>query len=96
MIERKDLMNKTIITVVGKDSIGIIAKICTYLSSKEINVLNISQTIVDGFFNMIMIVDMPETVEFVSVNDELVNLGEQLGVSIKIQREEIFNKMHRI
>lgn len=89
-------MNKTIITVVGKDSIGIIAKICTYLSSKEINVLNISQTIVDGFFNMIMIVDMPETVEFVSVNDELVNLGEQLGVSIKIQREEIFNKMHRI
>lgn len=89
-------MNKTIITVVGKDSIGIIAKICTYLSSKEINVLNISQTIVDGFFNMIMIVDMPETVEFVTVNDELVNLGEQLGVSIKIQREEIFNKMHRI
>lgn len=89
-------MNKTIITVVGKDSIGIIAKICTYLSGKGVNVLNISQTIVDGFFNMIMIVDMPESVEFVSVNDELVNLGEQLGVSIKIQREDIFNKMHRI
>ncbi len=89
-------MNKTIITVVGKDSIGIIAKICTYLSSKSVNVLNISQTIVDGFFNMIMIVDMPESVEFVSVNDELVNLGEELGVSIKVQREDIFNKMHRI
>ena len=89
-------MNKTIITVVGKDSIGIIAKICTYLSGKGVNVLNISQTIVDGFFNMIMIVDMPDNVEFVFVNDELVNLGEQLGVSIKIQREDIFNKMHRI
>lgn len=89
-------MNKTIITVVGKDSIGIIAKICTYLSSKGVNVLNISQTIVDGFFNMIMIVDVPENVEFVSVNDELVKLGEELGVSIKVQREDIFNKMHRI
>lgn len=89
-------MNKTIITVVGKDSIGIIAKICIYLSGKGVNVLNISQTIVDGFFNMIMIVDMPESVEFVSVNDELVNLGEELGVSIKVQREDIFNKMHRI
>ena len=89
-------MNKTIITVVGKDSIGIIAKICTYLSGKGVNVLNISQTIVDGFFNMIMIVDMPESVEFVSVNDELVNLSEELGVSIKVQREDIFNKMHRI
>lgn len=89
-------MNKTIITVVGKDSIGIIAKICTYLSGKGVNVLNISQTIVDGFFNMIMIVDVPESVEFVSINDELVNLGEELGVSIKVQREDIFNKMHRI
>ena len=89
-------MNKTIITVVGKDSIGIIAKICTYLSGKGVNVLNISQTIVDGFFNMIMIVDMPESVEFVSVNDELVNLGEELGLSIKDQREDILNKMHRI
>lgn len=89
-------MNKTIITVVGKDSIGIIAKICTYLSGKGVNVLNISQTIVDGFFNMIMIVDVPENVEFVSVNDELVKLGEELGVSIKVQREDIFNKMHRI
>ena len=89
-------MKKTIITVVGKDSIGIIAKICTYLSEKSVIVLNISQTIVDGFFNMIMIVDMPETVDFTLVNEELNNLGENLGVSIKIQREEIFNKMHRI
>ncbi len=89
-------MNKTIITVVGKDSIGIIGSICTYLSEKGINVLNISQTIVDGFFNMMMIVDMPNDLEFSNTHDELVSLGEKLGVSIKMQREEIFNKMHRI
>ena len=89
-------MNKTIVTVVGKDSIGIIARVCTYLSDARINVLNISQTIVDGFFKMIMIVDMPFGIDFKSVNNELVNLGDELGVSIKMQREDIFNKMHRI
>jgi ACT domain-containing protein len=89
-------MNKTIVTVVGKDSIGIIAKVCTYLSEEKVNVLDISQTIVDGFFNMIMIVDMPNTVDFKKVNDELQQLGENLGVIIKMQREDIFNKMHRI
>ncbi len=89
-------MNKTIVTVVGKDSIGIIAKVCTYLSEEKVNVLDISQTIVDGFFNMIMIVDMPGTVDFKKVNDELQQLGEELGVIIKMQREDIFNKMHRI
>ena len=89
-------MNRTIVTVVGKDSIGIIARVCTYLSEARINVLNISQTIVDGFFNMIMIVDMPNSIDFKSINNELVNLGDELGVSIKMQREDIFNKMHRI
>ncbi|MBE5936266.1 MAG: ACT domain-containing protein [Lachnospiraceae bacterium] len=89
-------MNKTIITVVGKDSIGIIAKICTYLSDARVNMLDISQTIVDGFFNMIMVVDMPSEVDFGKLNDELQLLGEELGVIIKMQREDIFNKMHRI
>mgnify|MGYP003303382818 CR=1 FL=1 len=89
-------MNKTIVTVVGKDSIGIIAKVCTYLSEARVNVLDISQTIVDGFFNMIMIVDMPTDVDFGKLNNELQNLGESLGVIIKMQREDIFNKMHRI
>ena len=89
-------MNKTIVTVVGKDSIGIIAKVCTYLSEEKVNVLDISQTIVDGFFNMIMIVDMPSAVDFKKLNDELQKLGEELGVIIKMQREDIFNKMHRI
>ena len=89
-------MNKTIITVVGKDKIGIIAKVCTYLSTEKINVLDISQTIVDGFFNMIMIVDVSNEISFEKVHDDLEKLGNELGVSIKMQREEIFNKMHRI
>ena len=89
-------MNKTIVTVVGKDSIGIIAKVCTYLSKEKVNVLDISQTIVDGFFNMIMIVDMPSTADFGKIKEEIQKIGEELGVIIKMQREDIFNKMHRI
>ena len=90
-------MKKTIITVVGKDSVGIIAKVCTYLSEKTINILDISQTIVDGFFNMMMIADMSKASKSVSeVSDDLDKLGEDIGVIIKCQREEIFNSMHRI
>ena len=89
--------NKTIITVVGKDTVGIIAKVCTYLSDSQINVLDISQTIIDGFFNMMMIVDMTGSkVPFDVCSDELDKLGEQIGVAIKCQREEIFDMMHRI
>ena len=90
-------MKKTIITVVGKDKKGIIAKVCTYLADNGINVLDISQTIVQGFFNMMMIVDTNDvTKTFDEVVDDLDKLGEELGVVIKAQREEIFNKMHRI
>ena len=89
--------NKAIITVVGKDTVGIIAKVCTYLSENQINVLDISQTIVQGFFNMMMIVDMQATAKpFADCADELEKLGEAIGVSIKCQREEIFDMMHRI
>lgn len=90
-------MKKTIITVVGKDTVGIIAKVCTYLANNRINILDISQTIVDGFFNMMMIVDMNESEKpFGDVADELAQIGEEIGVIIKCQREEIFEKMHRI
>ena len=89
--------NKVIITVVGKDTVGIIAKVCTYLSDSSVNVLDISQTIVSGYFNMMMIVDMGKaTKSFAQVSDQLDELGEQIGVSIKCQKEEIFEKMHRI
>ena len=90
-------MKKTIITVVGKDSVGIIAKVCTYLAENDINILDISQTIVDGFFNMMMIVDTNQMQKtFGDMADELAALGEEIGVVIKCQKEEIFDKMHRI
>ena len=89
--------NKVIITVVGKDTVGIIAKVCTYLSEGSVNVLDISQTIVSGYFNMMMIVDMTKMEKpFVQASDELTKLGESVGVQVKCQREEIFNVMHRI
>lgn len=90
-------MNKIIITVVGKDTVGIIAKVCTYLADTQINILDISQTIVQDFFNMMMIVDMERaTKAFETVSMELEAIGEEIGVRIKCQREEIFTKMHRI
>ena len=90
-------MNKVIITVVGKDTVGIIAKVCTYLAENKINILDISQTIVDDYFNMMMIADMSKASKSVSeVSDDLDKLGEDIGVIIKCQREEIFNSMHRI
>lgn len=90
-------MKKTIITVVGKDSVGIIAKVCTYLAENNINILDISQTIVQGFFNMMMIVDMNHpSKECDVIFDELVKLGDSIGVTIKAQHEDIFDSMHRI
>lgn len=89
--------NKVIITVVGKDTVGIIAKVCTYLSEGSVNVLDIAQTIVSGYFNMMMIVDMANaTASFAEISDQLDALGEEIGVTIKCQKEEIFEMMHRI
>ena len=94
--ETESKMNKTIITV-GKDTVGIIARVCTYLADNRINILDISQTIVQGYFNMMMIVDTGGMEkQFGDMADELVVLGEEIGVVIKCQKEEIFDKMHRI
>ena len=90
-------MKKTIITVVGKDTVGIIAKVCTYLANNRINIEDISQTIVQGYFNMMMVVDMDKCDKpFTDVADELAQIGEEIGVVIHCQREEIFESMHRI
>ena len=90
-------MNRTIITVVGKDTVGIIEKVCTYLAEHQVNILDISQTIVQEFFNMMMIVDMEKSLKpFEDVSADLEKIGEDIGVRIKCQREEIFTKMHRI
>ena len=87
-------MSKAIITVVGKDTVGIIAKVCTYLAENRINILDISQTIVQDYFNMMMIVDVTSISQ--SFGDVAEELGEAIGVKVKIQREDIFTKMHRI
>ena len=90
-------MKKAIITVVGKDTVGIIAKVCVYLAENNVNILDISQTIVDGYFNMMMIVDTSMmTKHHGDMADELAALGVEIGVVIKCQKEEIFDKMHRI
>lgn len=90
-------MKRTVITVVGKDSVGIIAKICTYLADNSINILDISQTIVGGFFNMMMIVDVADSKkEFGDMVDELDHLGVEMSCIVKAQREDIFDSMHRI
>lgn len=88
---------KGIITVVGKDKVGIIAKVCTFLSEENINILDISQTIVQGYFNMMMIVDLKEAKsEFVDIVDHISQLGKQIGVDIRLQHQDIFDNMHRI
>lgn len=95
--DMENTADRIIITVVGKDTVGIIAKVCTYLSENGINVLDISQTIVSGYFNMMMIVDMEHAVKsFAECQQGLDAVGEEMGVSVKCQREEIFEKMHRI
>ena len=87
-------MKKCIVTVVGKDTVGIIAKVCTYLAESKINILDISQTIVQGYFNMMMVVDISEIEkDFKVISDEM---GEEIGVKIQCQKEEIFEKMHRL
>ena len=90
-------MDKVVITVVGKDTIGILAKTCTYLADNGVNILDISQTIVQDYFNMMMIADVKGSVKpFDTLGTELAALGDTIGVQIKCQREEIFDKMHRI
>ena len=85
------------ITVVGKDCVGIMAKVCTYLAEKQINILDISQTIVSGYFNMMMVADRQlDKNHFEDTAKELEELGSSIGVVIRVQREEIFNMMHRI
>ena len=89
--------SKSIITVVGKDQVGIIARVTTYLYESNVNIEDISQSIVGGYFNMMMIVDVTESnKEFLTLSKELEDLGKNIGVLIKLQREDIFKSMQRI
>ena len=88
---------KAIVTVIGKDQVGIIAAVCALLSEKNVNVLDISQTILQDYFTMIMLVDASgATVPFARLKEVLAEAGQERGLDIRIQREDIFNAMHRI
>ena len=88
---------KAIVSVIGKDRVGIIASVCQLLSSYQVNVLDISQTILRDYFTMIMMVDTEgATIPFKDLVTALEQEGERLGLSIHAQREEIFEAMHRI
>lgn len=95
-MEEKQL-KRSIITVLGKDAVGIIAKVCTYLANNNINILDINQTITAGYLNMMMIVESEEiTKTFPDMAAELEQIGEEIGVKIQAQHEDIFEMMHRI
>lgn len=87
--------NTAVVTVVGNDTVGIIARVSAVLSEHEANILDISQTVLSGMFNMIMIVDISLSA-FAQLSDNLVALGNEMGLQIRIQRSEIFDAMHRI
>ena len=90
-------MEKTIITVVGHDTVGIIAKICTYLADNQINILDISQTITGGYFNMMMVTDTSASAKNTGqIGDDLEKIGSQMNLSIRVMQEDIFSAMHRI
>lgn len=89
-------MRRAVVSVVGKDQVGIIAKVTTVLSDNEINILDISQTILQDFFTMMMIVDVTEIENLESLQEKLGKTGEGLSLKINIQLEEIFQAMHRV
>ena len=88
---------KAIVTVVGKDRVGIIASVCTALANYNVNVLDINQTVMQGYFTMMMVTDVSEcNVPVAQLATEMDAIGKEMGLSIRVQREDIFQAMHRI
>ncbi len=88
---------KAIVTVIGIDRVGIIAKVCSTLAENKVNILDISQTILQEYFTMIMLVDVSDSsVSFSELATILKALGDEMGLSIRIQLKDIFDAMHRI
>lgn len=88
---------QVVLTIVGKDKVGIIARVANALADMNINIININQNIMQGFFNMVLIADMEDaSVPLVEARDRMAALGREIGVEIRLQSEEIFTAMHRI
>ena len=90
-------MENAIITVVGKDTVGIIARVSAYLAKNGVNILDIAQTVVGGYFNMMMVVDASKYAKpFERLGAALDRIGAEMGLKIRCQKSEIFEKMHRV
>ena len=88
---------KAVVTVVGKDRVGIIAGVCVKLAEFNVNVLNISQSVMEGFFTMMMVVDVTDAnLPLAELAQRVEEMGKDMGLSIRLQREDIFNAMHRV
>ena len=88
---------KAVITVIGNDKVGIIAKVSALLSESNVNILDITQTIMQDIFTMVMITDVSNVnIKFTDLVDKLADLGKDMGVEIRCQHEDIFNSMHKI
>ena len=88
---------RIVVTVVGQDQVGIIAKVTNVLAANRVNVLNINQNIMDGFFNMVLIADMTDAkMDIKTLKERFTDLAEEIGVEIRVQSEEIFTAMHQI
>ncbi len=88
---------KIVVTIIGQDRVGIVAKVATAMAEVNVNVLDINQNIMHGFFNMVMIADMGKaTISLKDLQKKLDKVGEDIGLEIKAQSEDIFNIMHRI
>lgn len=100
MLEKLDNQqqgNRIIVTVIGQDKVGIIAKVATILAENSINILDISQTIMQEFFAMVLIADMEKSnLSFENLKEKLNNLGQELGLKIDAQHEDVYRYMHRI
>jgi ACT domain-containing protein len=88
---------KAVVTVVGKDRVGIIANVCVALASYNVNILDISQTVMEEYFTMMMVVDVSDcTVPLAELCKAMDAKGLEMGLSIRVQREDIFEAMHRV
>lgn len=87
---------KAIVTTVGQDQVGIIAGVSHYLSTAQINILDVSQTIMSGYFTMMMMVEVPADQDFTKIAADLKDLGTQLGVEINIRNERLYQAMHQL
>src|SRR6056297_445789 len=94
---RKEGIMRSVVTIIGKDKVGIIANIAGLLADKKVNILDINQTVMQEYFTMIMLVDISNlSMDLVDLKSELEIIGDEMGLSVRLQREDIFNKMHEI